>query len=120
MKSGLYKNRAKVRPEIPESIDAIVLDGNWIICDDGRRFLLHHSSDMIIFCSDYGLTLLSKSNQWQGDELFQVHHFYQFYTIHGFLNNEMIPCAFSLLTGKSEIIYKQLIRELKEGALAIG
>ncbi len=32
----------------------------------------------------------------------------------------MIPCAFVLLVGKSEILYRAMLRELKEGALGLS
>ena len=43
--------------------------------------------------------------------------FKQVYIIHGKYKWNIIPCAFVLFSGKSEAVYKQMILELKNGAL---
>jgi hypothetical protein len=38
--------------------------------------------------------------------------FYQFYLIHAWYKNVMLPCAYVLLSGKSEICYNMMLRAL--------
>ena len=74
---------------------------------------------MIIFCSTNGLIILSESKRWHADGTFSSvpSLFYQLYIIHGFYKSNMIPSAFILLTGKSEALYRKMLKELKEGGL---
>jgi hypothetical protein len=93
------------------------------MCEDKvRKFVLVHSLQMIIFCSDIGLQILSECNRWHGDGTFSVvpDGFYQLYVIQGLYNSNMLPCVFALLTGKSEEIYRKLILELKDDALKLS
>jgi hypothetical protein len=53
--SGLYKHKAKFLLAVPKSIDKIELKV--------RKFVLFHSLQMIIFCSDIGLQILSECNR---------------------------------------------------------
>ena len=63
--SGMQKSRQKVLPPIPKSIKDIVITEEWAKCDDKkRRFLLFHSSNMLIFASDLELEVLSKCKHW--------------------------------------------------------
>ena len=122
IQSALYKQKAKTVPPIPDSIENIVIPDDYKLCEDGkRRFLLHQSKEMFIFCSDDGLKILSKSKRWQSDGTFSTtpDGFKQFYLIHGLYKDQMIPCVFALLSGKSEALYNKLILELKEAALNI-
>jgi hypothetical protein len=59
-----------------------------------------------------------KNRHGDGDGTFSVvpDGFYQLYIIQGLYKSNMLPCVFSLLTGKSEEIYRKLILELKDGA----
>lgn len=117
---GLYKEKAKVIPVIPDTIEEIVIKDDWAMCEDGKRsFLLFQDSSMIIFCSDVGLKILAKSTRWQCDGTFKVvpKGFKQLYGIHAYYKWQLYPCAFALLTGKDSKDYEQLIQHLKEGAL---
>ena len=121
IQSGLYKHRLKSIPEIPKSIEDIKLEGKWSMTEDSKRFLLYQSSEMIIFCSDAGLSLLAESKRWQSDGTFSITPtgFNQLYIIYAFYKWQMISCAYVLLTGKTEELYKKMILQLKEGALNI-
>ncbi len=47
VQSGLYKRRNKIIPLIPQNRADIKLDGEWILCEDGSRFLLEQEEDII-------------------------------------------------------------------------
>jgi hypothetical protein len=63
---------------------------------------------MIIYASSFQLEILSKSDRWHLDGTFDAipKQFYQVYTIHGWLFDEMHICAFILLTNKKQTSYK--------------
>ena len=106
IKSSLYRYKSKFIPTIPETLEDIKLEGDWTLCEDKKRkFLLHHTPDMIVFCSESGLEILFNSRRWQADGTFSCVPllFSQLYIIHGYYESTMIPCAFVLLTGNFAI-----------------
>ena len=78
IQSGLTKHKLKFVPVVPETIEQIDIVNEWSKCLDGSRFLAYHQKDkndpnkppMIIFTSDLGLKILSKSIRWQSDGTF--------------------------------------------------
>ena len=57
---------------MPKSVDDIELKDERIMCEDGqRRFLvereIQEKREMILFCSDIGLTALAGSKRWHAD-----------------------------------------------------
>ena len=78
LESGLIKHKRKFVPIIPTTIDQIEIIDEWKLCVDGKRFLAYHqklSNDkekppMLIFASDIGIKILSKSSKWNGDGTF--------------------------------------------------
>jgi hypothetical protein len=85
------------------------------------RFLLEQEEDIIIFCSDNGIKCLAESLRWQANGTFSTAppDWYQFYTIHALLQFQVILCAYILLNSKDGVIYKKMIRMLKECALIV-
>ena len=82
----------------------------------GERFLFFGSgvgdtSRMFIFATDEGIHLLQCCEQWFGDGTFKLcpEIFYQIYTSHALINNEVIPCAFGLLPAKTQLIYERFM-----------
>ena len=126
IQSGLYKHKSKTIPPLPKSRHDIKLKDEWVLCEDGqRRFLVEQDQEeleMIIFCSDIGLKILAESIRWNADGTFTCPppEFEQLYLIHGLYKSILIPVGFILLTGKSELLYKKMLRELKDAALNIG
>jgi hypothetical protein len=133
IESGLIKHKKKkFVPVIPASIENINIVDEWKLCVDGKRFLAYHqklSNDddrpaMIIFVSDIGIKILSKSKRWHADGTFKVvpkpKGFYQLYIIHAYYKHVLLPCVYALLTGKDTRDYKYLILQLKEAALNFG
>lgn len=79
-----------------------------------QRFLLKHYKDtecnMLVFCSDVGLKILSKAKKWHSDGTFDSAPaiFYQLYLIHGMVGGRMFPAVYALLSGKSYNIYRKV------------
>ena len=84
------------------------------IKEDGQR--------IIIFCSDWGLGMMSKVKSLHSDGTFKTsaQFFYQLYIIHSWYKQHMFPSAYVLMTKKSESSYKLVLQELKTAALTLG
>ncbi len=82
---------------------------------------VQQNCESIIFSSDIGLKILSESKRWQADGTFTCPPpgFEQLYLLHGVFKSITIPCGFILLTNKTELLYKKMLRELKDAALNI-
>jgi hypothetical protein len=108
-------------PKLPKTLSDINLHDHQIYkkTKNKKRFLLSHTSnDLIIFASDYQLEILSKAERWHIDGTFNAspNLFYQLYSIHAWLFNEMHVCVFALLKNKLQTTYVELFNELKEKA----
>ena len=59
---------------------------------------------MLIFASDIGIKILSKSSKWNGDGTFKVvpkpKGFFQLYIIFAYYRNVLLPCVYELLSVK--------------------
>ena len=95
----------------------------------GDRFLIKDYRDtigsrIIVFGSDIQLKILADSKNLNSDGTFDItplkQIFTQVYIIHAYLDGKMWPCIFTLLDGKSEVIYKHLIRIIKDAILELG
>ena len=64
---------------------------------------------------------MAEARRWQPDGTFSTApvNWYQFYTIHALIQFQVIPCAYILLNSKDGVIYKKMLRMLKEGALIV-
>jgi hypothetical protein len=128
IKPALYKNRQKAFPSLPQSLGEFTIEQdnyNFHLNEDGQRFLLAdtklNNDRIVIFSSSIGLEVLEKLKKWHCDGTFKTAPklFYQFYLIYGTSKGNIMPCAFILLIGKSEAIYKRMINELHEAALGM-
>jgi hypothetical protein len=77
----------------------------------GQLFLRVRNDDMMIFASDDDLAFLSKCDHWFADGTFRVSPpgYDQLYTIHGFINGEVFPAVYALLTARTEAIYERFL-----------
>ena len=81
---------------------------------DGQTFLFYDSgisaSRMLIFATAPTLDLLVDSEIWHCDGTFSVSPdvFYQVYTIHGMVENTLVPLVYALLPNKTQATYEEL------------
>ena len=73
---------------------------------------------MLIFGSPDGLQLLRESPHRFEDGTFKVcprifYFFFQAYTIHGLVQDRIIPCIYALLPDKSEDTYRRFFEEVR-------
>ena len=69
-----------------------------------------------MFATPKMLSILTSSQSWYADGTFKVapQQFYQLYTIHAEKDGYIFPCVYILLTEKTELTYKRMLRKLLE------
>ena len=116
-KKQLYQSIDKPK-EAPKSTNDITFDDSlYTETADGRRFLLFDTNDedrIICHATDSQLHCLSLSKIWHVDGTFKqaAEHYYQFYTISAWYNNDMYPCDFVQLKNKSSKCYQKMLDNL--------
>ena len=103
-----------VREALPQ------LPPEYQVTSAGERSLIHDSGigdekRILIFGSPDTLQLLRESPYWFGDGTFKVCPiiFSQVYTLHGLVQDRIIPCIYALLPDKSENIYRRFFEEVR-------
>ena len=69
---------------------------------------------IFIFASQQGLHVLANTDHWYGDGTLKLcpQIFYQIYTIHAQINNQIFPIIFGLLPNKTENTYNRFFSEV--------
>jgi len=122
------KRKAYKLPPIPQSFNQFVIDTPLNLTISGESFLfirkfIEADSFLVVFTTNANLDHLANSYHWIMDGTFKSSPtlFSQIYTIHGFIGNQengrSFPLVYSLLSSKTELLYRELIKELKN---AIG
>ncbi|CAF1155459.1 unnamed protein product [Rotaria sordida] len=116
LKNTLQKQRRKMRPPVPQTIEQLPFSlpdaycktttGEWFLLYDG---LLGGTRSLIFSIYNDIIYLLQQEN-WYSDGTFYTcpSIFYQMYSIHAYYDGMSTPCIFALLGGKSEQIYFDL------------
>ncbi|CAF0823071.1 unnamed protein product [Brachionus calyciflorus] len=103
IQKSLYKLRNSKLPPHVNNTEEIILEGEYIVCQDGKnRFLLFDTKDndrIIAFASDTGLKILSQSDSWHVDGTFKAAPkcYAQVFTINAWFMNQMFVCVYLLL-----------------------
>ena len=118
----LWNIRHKDTPNLPESTDDInLLNDKYNLTNEGKRYKLYDSLDnhrMVIYSSNIGLEILSKSLEWHADGTFKCapRKYKQMYLIHAWYKGHMYLCAKVFLKNKDEATYTRMLRMLVENA----
>ncbi|CAF0940153.1 unnamed protein product, partial [Brachionus calyciflorus] len=126
LQKTLYRFRNSNMPQRAKNIESIVLDNEFIVCQDGKsRFLLFDTNDtdrIIAIASNECLNILSKSASWHIDGTFKAapEGFVQVFTIHAWLMEQMFACVYILLRDKKEITYNKMLICLRDRLLELG
>ncbi|XP_069474256.1 uncharacterized protein [Ambystoma mexicanum] len=77
-----------------------------------------NSEKILIFSTAANFEHLARSKKWQSDATFKIcpQPFYQFYTVHGTINDKIIPLIYVLMPKKTEEAYKIVYSKIKETA----
>lgn len=107
--------------------DIPVLPQQYQVTAAGDQFLLFDSGvgdaeRIFIFATQQGLRLLANYDHWFMDGTFKLcpEVFYQIYTIHAQVNDQILPCIFGLLPSKTEMIYNRFFIEVCNAVRNLG
>ena len=96
-----------------------VLPQRYQVTNTGDQFLLFDSGvddpeRIFVIATQQCMRLLATSEHWFMDGTFKLcpEIFYQIYTIHALINNQIFPCVFGLLPSKTENIYNRFFTEI--------
>lgn len=86
----------------------------YSLTQSNTPFIRINRENMIVFAADDDLDFLSRSRHWFADGTFRVSPigYDQLYTIHGFINGEVFPVVYALLSERTEQSYQQLFQEI--------
>ena len=125
--------RAKLRPVNPRNIiDLRVVDpyDNTIT---GEQFLVHDNlldnededfvpqSRLLIFTTENNIRQLFSSPDWFADGTFSIvpNLFFQLWTIHGVVAEQVFPLVYVLASNKTQETYTEVLNFLKDKAIAL-
>ena len=108
------RQKQNILPNPPRKEDVSVLRHEYEMTRTGERILLFDSgvgdiNRIFKFATNDGIDMLADSNQSFGNGTFQLcpQIFSRIYTVHALVNHEVLPCVFTLLPSKAEIVYEQ-------------
>jgi hypothetical protein len=116
LKNTVSKQRRKIRPPLPKSIEDLPLQlpTLYTLTKHNSNFILYDGQLAgkrgFIFASENDIRYLSRRKFWYGDGTFYTSPsmFYQIYSIHAFDEGISTPCVFALLADKREETYHDL------------
>ena len=114
------RRREENYPQNPGRREDLLIPPTLRTTTDGRRFLQFDSGvgdghRMLIFSTDTFLQHLHDAENWMCDGTFKVSPtlFYQVFTIHAVIRNNILPSVFVLLPNKQEATYERMWDEIK-------
>jgi len=113
----LWRQRATHIPRLPQSRKDVLLEGKWAETLDGRRFAVPSDPDqMLLFASDNHLRLLAQSKTVFMDGTFTVcpSLYFQLFTIHGVVEDTVVPLAYCLLPNKTRAAYFDMLALIRK------
>ena len=117
---NIIQNRQ--RPPLPRNLDELNISHPYDKTLRGDSFLQYDSNingdRLIIFYTPQCLRLLCESETIFSDGTFKTSPrlFFQLYTVHGLVGNEVYPLAYCLTTRKTERSYTEIFSVLQEHA----
>ena len=126
----INRKRCSVRPANPRSLDDLQIVDPYDKTLTGEAFLLlDNKHDMeepqpnriVIFATEQNIRLLFSSADWYSDGTFSIvpSLFYQLWTIHGRVLDQVFPLVYALTTNKTEEVYVTILRTLKQKAVQL-
>ena len=125
----LRRQRRGTLPKEPATLRELVITDEWK-CTSGeqsRRFLLYDSGSgannrMVVYATDECLRLMCRARKWFMDGNFAMSPaiFQQLYVIRVPLGETAVSCVYAFLSGKSQIIYEELLQSIVDGCDKLG
>ncbi|KAK7884709.1 hypothetical protein WMY93_027832 [Mugilogobius chulae] len=104
-------------PPIPNNFQQVAVEGQWAETWDGGLFLSKRNAlhEFLVFTTEDNIRKLAQCRQIFMDGTFKTcpAPFVQFVTIHGFYMERALPFVMVLMTGKTEEMYKAVLRHIK-------
>ena len=123
VRSRLQRQRSSLLPPIPETIDNVLVEGEWTRTWRGRDFLSHQDNDwgILVFGTSRNFARLERCQDVYIDGTFKTapHPYTQFMTVHGKYMGRVVPLVMTLVTGKTVGQYRQILRHIKQEVLRI-
>jgi hypothetical protein len=125
LRSRIKRVKRAEMPAQPQTIEEINVPDSLCLTLNGDTFLIRDcvigNDRILLFATQANIQRLSQASFWLMDGTFKTVPtvFRQLYTIHapvGGENSRILPLVYSLITSKSEEIYKNLFEELIEFA----
>jgi len=117
VQSALKRTRSSLIPDVPQTINEVVIEGDWAITWSGREFLSHldNAWGVCIFATDKNFRRLSRCDTVFIDGTFKTcpAPYQQFVTIHGLNHGRVLPFVLALTTGKTVGHYRQILQHVK-------
>ncbi|KAL0818774.1 hypothetical protein ABMA28_008101 [Loxostege sticticalis] len=127
MRILVHRERNKTQPNIPKSVNEVIIPEEYSRIDD-RQFLIGHFIEngvcVIVFTTKENCRLLNTAHYWLMDGTFSscTEPFVQIYTIHAPVGassgtHKVVPLVYGLLSHKTEECYKIFLELLKRFAV---
>ena len=106
----LKRQRTSTLPKLPKSQADLVLSDEWEPDNSGQRFLLRtngdKSNEMLLFVTNTNLERLSRCKTIYMVGTFKTCPglYSQFFSVHGLINEHVVPLVFALLSDNNPLI----------------
>ena len=130
MRTILQRHRSSVRPNLPSSLQDIILEGVWTQTKKGEDFLLFDDAGtsqdpkprMLGFATHRNMEILLGERPVFMDGTFRVvpSQFSQLYTLHAKYMGQMFPLVYFLLADKEKETYTRVFDLIKTYAASKG
>ena len=118
--TSLYRERLRHLPALPKLRSELDLPDHLKQTMTGNNFHIYSSvnNDLIVFGIECNIRKLSTNSHWCVDGTFKSvpKLFVQLFSIHVFEGDKLIPLIYCLLSSKTQSMYSELFRALKDKA----
>ena len=104
---------------IPQNLQTMEIPEEYTVTHRDEPFLLYDSgidspARILVFSTETNLRALTTTGHWFADGTFKTapELFYQIYTIHALVDNNILPCVYALLPNKTEQTYYEMFQQL--------
>ena len=117
VRSAMSRTRSSVLPDIPETVDDVVIEEEWARTWEGQDFLSHLDNDwgIAVFATSRNFQRLQRCQTIFIDGTFKTcpPPYAQLVTIHGMYHGRVLPFVLALMTGKEVGQYRQVLQHVK-------
>lgn len=112
LRQSIYRERQKVRPKLPTSMQETceILNSH----ESSMVYRIDEEANIVMFATPESVRFLCSTKQMYADGTFYTcpRFFYQMYTFFSFNNGVYAPCVFFLLPNKTRQTYERMMRIL--------